>query len=61
MSIDFGPERWHRVVQDYATWWAGELARPLIHIELTGADPRRARKTKSTGPNSTGGYATRES
>ncbi len=45
MSIDFVPERRHRIVQDYTAWWAGELGRPLIHIELTGADPRRARPT----------------
>jgi hypothetical protein len=45
MSIDFAPERWHRIVQDYTAWWAGELARPLIHIELTGAEPRGARPT----------------
>lgn len=41
MSIHFEPERWERVRDVYAQFWAGELARPLIAITLTGYPPDR--------------------
>jgi hypothetical protein len=41
MPIDFTPQRWEKVKQDYAAWWAGKLDRPLIRMILTGADPGR--------------------
>ncbi len=37
MGIDFPAECWQRIEKDYTAWWKGELDRPLIHIELTGA------------------------
>jgi hypothetical protein len=41
MPIDFAPERWEQVRQTYRAWWAGELDRPIIPIELVGRDPGR--------------------
>lgn len=41
MGIDFGPERWDKVRETYRQWWAGELGRPIIPIELVGRDPGR--------------------
>ena len=41
MSIDFSGQRWGTINDDYRLWWAGELARPLIQITLTGRDPGR--------------------
>jgi hypothetical protein len=41
MPIDFSPERWEQVRTTYRKWWAGELARPIIPIELVGRDPGR--------------------
>jgi len=42
MSIDFSPERWEKIRRDYTAWWAGDLKRPLVHIELpNAAHPRR--------------------
>ncbi len=41
MGIDFSTERWQRIEKDYTAWWKGELDRPLINIELTGAAPDR--------------------
>jgi len=41
MPIDFSPERWGQVRQTYRAWWAGELDRPIIPIELVGRDPGR--------------------
>ena len=41
MPIDFSPERWAQVRSTYRQWWAGELERPLIPIELVGRDPGR--------------------
>ena len=41
MSIDFTPERWSRVRENYRRWWAGELKRPLLHLTLWGRDPGR--------------------
>ncbi|HAJ38141.1 MAG TPA: hypothetical protein DCL15_20915 [Chloroflexi bacterium] len=43
MAIDFPPERWAQVRETYRQWWAGELARPIIPIELVGRDPGRSR------------------
>lgn len=42
MSIDFTPERWQAVRENYTAWWAGELDRPLIPLTLIGRDPGRA-------------------
>ena len=41
MAIDFTPERWAQVKETYRKWWAGELDRPIIPIELVGRDPGR--------------------
>lgn len=41
MTIDFPPERWQRIRDVYARWWSGELARPVIPVELSGRDPGR--------------------
>jgi len=41
MPIDFAPERWERVKQTCAAWWAGELDRPLLHLNKAGRDPGR--------------------
>ena len=41
MSIDFSPERWDRVRENYRKWWAGELDRPLIHLTLSGYEADR--------------------
>jgi 5-methyltetrahydrofolate--homocysteine methyltransferase len=41
MPIDFTPERWEQLRTTYRQWWAGELDRPLIPIELVGRDPGR--------------------
>lgn len=41
MTIDFNPERWEKVRQTYHQWWAGELDRPIIPVELYGRDPGR--------------------
>ncbi len=43
MSIDFSPERWDRLRETYRLWWAGELDRPVVPIELAGRDPGRPR------------------
>lgn len=42
MPIDFNPERWSKVRETYQQWWAGELERPIIPVELVGRDPGRA-------------------
>jgi hypothetical protein len=41
MPIDFSPERWDSVRATYRRWWAGELDRPIIPVELIGRDPGR--------------------
>ena len=41
MSVAFSFERWAKVKQDAARWWAGELARPLIQVRVWGRDPGR--------------------
>nr|HMN62232.1 hypothetical protein [Anaerolinea sp.] len=41
MSIRFTPDRWARVKDAYARWWAGDLQRPIVGVELYGADPGR--------------------
>jgi hypothetical protein len=41
MAIDFSPERWQAIRENYTRWWAGELARPLIPVTLVGRDPGR--------------------
>lgn len=39
MAIDFSRCRWDKIERDYTAWWEGMLERPLINIELTGAEP----------------------
>jgi hypothetical protein len=39
MPIDFTPDRWDKLKRDYTAWWAGDLDRPLINLELTDRDP----------------------
>lgn len=41
MPIDFSPEQWERVRATYRKWWAGELDRPVIAVQLGGKDPGR--------------------
>lgn len=41
MPIDFSPERWRQVKDNARRWWAGELDRPLIHLNVGGRDPGR--------------------
>jgi len=41
MSIDFTPQRWQRIKQTYRRWWADELDRPIVPVELIGRDPGR--------------------
>jgi len=36
LSIAFAPACWHALRAAYAAWWAGTLARPLLHITLNG-------------------------
>ena len=37
--IDFSPERWNKVKNNFNRWWAGELDRPLIQITVQGHSP----------------------
>lgn len=41
IHIDFDANRWRRVEQNYADWWAGKLERPLIAVTLGGYEPVR--------------------
>ncbi|HEY0258144.1 MAG TPA: hypothetical protein VGC39_11920, partial [Candidatus Methylacidiphilales bacterium] len=41
MGIDFSPERWEKVKENYRLWWAGKLQRPIVDLVLTGRDPGR--------------------
>ncbi|MFA6135054.1 MAG: hypothetical protein WC869_13655 [Phycisphaerae bacterium] len=41
MPIDFGPDKWTRIRENYRRWWAGELDRPLINITVSGRNPGR--------------------
>jgi 5-methyltetrahydrofolate--homocysteine methyltransferase len=41
MTIDFSAERWQRLKETYARWWAGDLERPIVGVELYGRDPGR--------------------
>jgi len=41
VPIDFAPERWAQVKETYRQWWAGELERPIVPVELDGRDPGR--------------------
>src|ERR1041385_8615486 len=41
MNLDFSPERWQKVRETYRQWWAGDLHRPIIGVELLGRDPGR--------------------
>lgn len=43
MAIDFSPERWVQVRQNYQRWWAGALERPLVPVILKGREPGRAK------------------
>ena len=45
MSVNFPAERWERVKENYGSWWAGTLDRPLIQMVLTGRDPGRDEPT----------------
>ncbi len=39
--MDFDRSRWDDIFETAERWWAGELERPLLHVTLSGADPRR--------------------
>ena len=41
MAIEFDASRWERVRETYRRWWAGELNRPIVPVELAGRDPGR--------------------
>ena len=41
MTIDFSAARWQQIKETYRQWWAGELERPIIPIQLAGRDPGR--------------------
>lgn len=41
MAIDFSPDRWARIRDNYRLWWDGTLERPLISLTLWGRDPGR--------------------
>jgi 5-methyltetrahydrofolate--homocysteine methyltransferase len=40
IGIRFTEHDWERIERDWSAWWAGELERPLVTIELTEPDPR---------------------
>lgn len=42
MAIEFTADRWRGVCEHYRAWWAGTLARPLVHLTLHGRDAGRA-------------------
>ena len=41
MAINFSADRWQQVRMNYMCWWAGELERPLIAVQLSGVEPSR--------------------
>ncbi len=40
-DLDFSKERWATVYSTYRQWWAGELPRPIIPVEIKDRDPSR--------------------
>ena len=47
--IDFPLERWAKIREDAARWWAGELDRPLIQMRVHGQDPGRPEPKRTAG------------
>jgi 5-methyltetrahydrofolate--homocysteine methyltransferase len=43
MAIDFHPDRWDRIREIYTQWWAGDLDRPVVPVELSGRDAGRTK------------------
>lgn len=41
-NIEFSSNRWVSVRDTYRKWWAGELSRPIIPVEMNGRAPGRA-------------------
>lgn len=41
MTIDFNPDQWQIIKETYQQWWAHELDRPILPVELMGGDPGR--------------------
>ncbi len=41
MPIDFTPDRWDAIRENYRRWWAGDLDRPLFWLTMSGVDPGR--------------------
>ena len=39
INIRFTEEDWQRIERDWEAWWAGELERPLLTLEVTEPDP----------------------
>ena len=39
IDIHFTEEDWQRIERDWNAWWAGELERPLLTLEVTEPDP----------------------
>jgi hypothetical protein len=39
IRIRFTENDWKRIEQDWNAWWAGELERPLVTLEVTEPDP----------------------
>lgn len=42
MPIHFSADRWQRLKETYASWWAGDLERAVVGVELYGRDPGRS-------------------
>ena len=40
IHIRFTEKDWERICRDWEAWWAGELDRPLLTLEVTKPDPR---------------------
>ena len=43
MPIQFSPQQWTRIQQNYNDWWDGTLERPLVLATLYGCEPNRPR------------------
>jgi 5-methyltetrahydrofolate--homocysteine methyltransferase len=39
IQIRFSDDRWKQIERDWQTWWAGELQRPLVTIEISDPVP----------------------
>jgi 5-methyltetrahydrofolate--homocysteine methyltransferase len=39
INVRFGPQDWARIERDWNAWWAGELQRPLVVLEVVDPVP----------------------